>query len=147
MPFGKSLEEKEAERAEKERKRAEAARQEAEHRSAAEKAAARERFLASPVGRATSAKERSQRFFEIQLVVGTTEGASSWLNGESSNTTPVTHAETLAKIEDVGWRLEHVGYVYIITREASRERGFTSGENTAVSGQTVGIFLFRNLDA
>ena len=147
MPFGKSIEEKEAERAEKERKRAEAARLEAEMRSAAENAAARERFLASPVGRATTAKESGQRFFEIQLVVGTTEGTSSWLNGDSSNTTPVTHADTLTRIEDVGWRLEHVGYVYIITREASRDRGFSSGENTAVSGQTIGIYLFRNRDA
>jgi hypothetical protein len=53
----------------------------------------------------------------------------------------------LAAIEDIGWRLVHVGYVFVVTGESSHERVFSSGDNIAVSGQTIGIYLFRNLGA
>ncbi len=147
MPFGRSIEEKEAARAEKERVRAEQARQEADRRAAETAAAERARYLASPVGRATMAKQDGARFFEVKLVVSTTEGNTSWISGESSATSSITHTDTLGKIEDVGWRLEHVGYVFIVTSESTRERGFSTGENVAVNGQTMGIYLFRNADA
>jgi len=34
-----------------------------------------------------------------------------------------------------------------VTSESTRERGFSTGENVAVNGQTMGIYLFRNADA
>jgi hypothetical protein len=147
MPFGRSIEEKEAARAEKERVRADRARQEAERLAAERAAAEHARYLASPVGRATMAKQDGARFFEVKLVVSTTEGSTSWISGESSATSSITHTDTLGEIEDVGWRLEHVGYVFIVTSESTRERGFSTGENVAVNGQTMGIYLFRNADA
>lgn len=33
-----------------------------------------------------------------------------------------------------------------VAKESSTERVFLSGENTSVSGRTVGIYLFRNTD-
>jgi hypothetical protein len=70
----------------------------------------------------------------------------------SNNTTlgrtrAVTHAGTLAAIEAVGWRLEHVGYVFVVTSESSRDKLLASGQQVAVSGRTLGIYLFRNTDA
>jgi hypothetical protein len=53
-------------------------------------------------------------------------------------------AAILGEIESVGWRLEHAGYFYMITSETSSSRVFLSGEATAVSGVTVGVYLFRN---
>jgi hypothetical protein len=53
-------------------------------------------------------------------------------------------ARTLGEIERLGWRLEHVGYFFMITGETSTARVFVSGDNTAVSGVTVGVYLFRN---
>jgi hypothetical protein len=44
-------------------------------------------------------------------------------------------------------RLEHVSYIFMITGETSTQRVFASGEATAVSGVTVGVYLFRNTDA
>jgi hypothetical protein len=58
-----------------------------------------------------------------------------------------THAGTLAAIEAVGWKLEHVGYVFMITGESSRDKFLATGERTAVSGQTIGIYLFRRADS
>ena len=51
---------------------------------------------------------------------------------------------TLGEIERLGWRLEHAGYFFMITGETSTARVFVSGDNTAVSGVTVGVYLFRN---
>jgi hypothetical protein len=65
--------------------------------------------------------------------------------GSGQNRT-ATHAGTLAAIETAGWRLKHVGYIFMITGESSADRLLGTGQNTAASGETVGIYLFRNSD-
>jgi hypothetical protein len=104
-------------------------------------------ILASPIGQATTAKEQGQGFFEIQLKVGPPSGRPSF-SGLPTRTNPetktLTHAGTLAAIEAVGWRLEHVGYVFVVAEESSRRKLLK--EQTAVSGETIGIYLFRNID-
>src|SRR5690348_13738887 len=91
MPFGKSADEKAVEGAARE---AEAAREAAaEAAAAAREAEAQKRaaYLASPVGRATTAKEKGQRFFEIQLVVGASQRSTSVFDpaGSTSGSTRV----------------------------------------------------------
>lgn len=127
---------KDAERARAEQERAEQARHEQEQR---ERAA----FLATPVGAATAAKEAGQRFFEVQLEVGGHRGSAGFgtASGQRSAT---SSAEVLRQIEDIGWSLEHAGYFFMITGESSTDRMFISGEETAVSGVTIGVYLFRN---
>jgi hypothetical protein len=41
-------------------------------------------------------------------------------------------------------KAEHAGYFFMITGESSTQRVFATGDNTAVSGVTVGVYLFRN---
>ncbi len=53
-------------------------------------------------------------------------------------------AATLGEIEKLGWHLEHAGYYFMVTGETSTSRVFVTGEATAVSGVTVGVYLFRN---
>lgn len=138
MAFGKSPEEKAAEKAAAEQQAAQLAQQRA--------AAA---FLASPEGQATTAKQQNQGFLEVQLVVGSSQRVSSIFNpdptGSGQNRT-ATHAGTLAAIESIGWHLEQVGYIFMVTGESSSDRILGTGQNTAVSGETVGIYLFRNSD-
>jgi hypothetical protein len=145
MAFGKSPEEKAAEKAAAEQQ---AAQQAAQAAQAAQQQAMAQ-FLASPVGLATTAKQQKQGFLEVQLTVGSSQRVASFFNpnpaGSGENRT-ATHAGTLAAIEAVGWRLEHVGYIFMITGESSSERIIGGGQNTAVSGETVGIYLFRNSD-
>ncbi len=139
MAFGKSAEEKAAEQAAQEQQAAQLRQQQAQAA-----------FLVSPEGMATTAKQQRQGFLEIQLVVGSSQRVSSIFNpdptGSGENRT-ATHAGTLAAIESIGWRLEHVGYIFMITGESSADRIFGTGQNTAVSGETVGIYLFRNSDS
>jgi hypothetical protein len=145
MVFGKSEEEKAADEAEK------AAHRAADEQNAAAAAKRKEQadFLRHPIGQAWTAKQQNQGFFEVQLVVGESQRNSSIFNpdpnGYGLNRT-ASHAGTLAAIESIGWHLEHAGYVFLITGESSSDKLFATGENTAVSGQTVGVYLFRNTD-
>ena len=138
----RSAEEKESERQQREAEQArEAAAQEEQRRLAA---AERERaaYLASPVGAATAAREAGEEFFELQLEVRTQQGQVSFGQADSSHTVK-SSASVLAQVEAVGWRLEHAGYYFAVTGQSSTERVFLSGENTAVTGVTVGAYLFR----
>jgi hypothetical protein len=139
----KSAEEREAERRarQEEQNREEAARSE-QTRAAAEKRE-RDAFLATPAGAATAAKENGQMFFEIQLEVGSHAGSAGFGTADSRRTTS-SSAAVLGEIEKLGWHLEHVGYYFMITGETSTSRVFVTGEATAVSGVTIGVYLFRN---
>ena len=53
------------------------------------------------------------------------------------------NAEMLAAIEDAGWCLEHVGYVFVVTDERSQNLMLRGGQRIDVHGETVGIYLFR----
>jgi hypothetical protein len=92
------------------------------------------------------ADERARRAWAsspVQLEVGSHVGTASW--GAASGTQAVaSSAGTLRDIERVGWRLEHASHVFMVTGQTSTERVFLSGENTAVSGSMVGVYLFRN---
>jgi len=138
MAFGKTAEQKVAEET-----------QRAAERAAKEQERARREFLASPIGQATTAKEQSQGFFEVQLKVGSSQRDSTvWgtNNTNISQNKTETHAGTLAAIEAIGWRLEHVGHVFVVTSESSRDKLLSTGQQTAVSGDTIGIYLFRNTE-
>jgi hypothetical protein len=75
--------------------------------------------------------------------VGSHAGSAGFGSIDSRRTT-ASSAASLGEIEKLGWRLEHVGYYFMITGETSTDRVFVSGEATAVSGVTVGVYLFRN---
>lgn len=134
-----SAEEKEAKR--RARLAEEAARQAAadEQRKAREHAA----WAASPVGRATLAKQAGQRFLELQLQVGSHRGDAMFGSTTSTRTESSSEA-VLADIEELGWQLEHAGYFFMTTGQSSTGKVFLSGEETSVSGVTVGVYLFRN---
>jgi hypothetical protein len=139
----KSGEERAADRREREAARAEEARAAEERARTAEEQRKREAFLATPVGAATAAKEAGQLFFEVQLEVGGHLGTTGFGSTDGRRST-TSSAVTLADIENVGWRLEHAGYFYMITSEASSDRMFMTGQATAVSGVTIGVYLFRS---
>jgi hypothetical protein len=138
----KSAEEKEVER---QQRAAELARQKAAQDQRRREAAAesqRRAFLASPVGAATAARDAGERFFELQLEVRSQQGQASF-GGVTSTGSVTSSATVLAEIEALGWRLEHASYYFAVTGQSSTEKVFLSGENTAVTGVTVGAYLFR----
>lgn len=139
----RSAEERAAGRREREAEQARVQAARAEQARAAEEQRQREAFLATPVGAATAAKEAGQPFFEVQLEVGSHVGSAGFGSTEGRRIIS-SSAVTLGEIEKLGWRLEHASYYFMITSETSTSRAFVSGEATAISGVTVGVYLFRN---
>lgn len=140
MAFFKSPEEREEDArraAELERQRA----AEAERERAARRLAA---FEASPVGRARSAFERGDRFFQIELDAGALTGEASMFGpSEARISAHRDESDLLGLIEDEGWRLEHAGWVFIETGSTSTDRLLSSGEGTVTRGVVSGVYLFR----
>lgn len=135
-------------RARKEAERQARERALAEQQHAKKEARARQEWADSPLGRASAAKEAGQPFFEIQLEVGRAEGQAMWGTRNYASSEQITSsAELLGAIEELGWRLEHAGYIFRMTGQSSTERMFVSGEESAVSGVTLGIYLFRSVAA
>jgi hypothetical protein len=138
-----SAEEKAAKKQAREAEEAQAAADRAAQEQAAAEERRRQAWLAGPVGAATAAKTAGQGFFEVQLEVGAHQGTASW-GAATGRRDVVSSAGTLGEIEQVGWRLEHASHVFMVTGQTGTERVFLSGENTAVSGAMVGVYLFRN---
>jgi hypothetical protein len=139
----KSAEERAAEKAQREAQEARDQAAQAERAKAAEEERQRAAFLATPIGRATAAKEAGQEFFEVQLPVATHAGSAGFGSADGRHSTQ-SSAVTLGEIEKLGWRLEHAGYVYMVTRESSTDHFMVTGQEVAVSGTTMGVYLFRN---
>ena len=139
----KSAEERAAERRKREAEQAREQAALAEQARAEEEQRKRDAFLATPVGAATAAKEAGEPFFEIQLELGGHVGSASFGSAAGHRMTS-SSAATLGEIEKLGWRLEHAGYYFMVTGETSTSRVFVTGDATAVSGVTVGVYLFRN---
>src|SRR5450756_1010720 len=74
MAFGKTAEQKVADETQK-----------AAEGAAKDQERARREFLASPIGQATTAKEQDQRFFEIQLEVGSSQRDATVLGSHNTN--------------------------------------------------------------
>jgi hypothetical protein len=138
-----SAEEKAAKKQQREDDEKQAAAAQAAQVQAAADEKARRAWAASPTGGAAAAKLAGQEFFEVQLQVGSHTGTASWGAATGKRVT-VSSAGTLGDIERIGWRLEHASHVFMVTGQTSTDRVFLSGENTAVSGTMVGVYLFRN---
>jgi hypothetical protein len=105
---------------------------------------ARAKYLASPVGKAEAAYEAGQMFFQLTINISAIEGRSSdWNYSQSTRTRRFNAVDTLGQIEEMGWHLEHVGYVFVETGEIARSKALSSGSVTRTQGYVEGIYLFR----
>lgn len=104
----------------------------------------RQAWLKSPLGLATTAKESGNGFFEIELEVGSSSRTVMFGSADFGTHKKSDYTGLLSQIESIGWKLEHVGYYFMITGETSRDKFLASGQNTAVSGKSMGIYFFRN---
>ena len=132
--FKKSDEERAEELAQKEAARAQ---QESDKKHQA--------WLQTPIGMATSAKEAGNGFFEIELEIGSSKRTVSFGSADFGSHKKSDFTGLLSQIENIGWKLEHVGYYFMITGETSRDKFLASGQNTAINGKTMGVYLFRNV--
>jgi len=127
---------------EEQKQEAKAAREASELEAKNAKAAAA--YAASPVGRAEASHQNGDAFFQVEIEVSALTGFSS-VFGSSDNALRHTGVATdvLGRIEAKGWRLEHVGYVFIETGSTSTNRVLSTGQGVVTRGNVTGIYLFR----
>jgi len=126
-------------------KRKEAERREEERREEDERRRA-EAFAKTPAGQARAARAAGTRTFQLSLPLSQTTGHTVAMMGAYATTTNTQHASTIDSVEDEGWRLEHAGYVYRVTGSVSRDKFLASGQQEAVHGEIVGVYIFRIAD-
>lgn len=122
----------------------------AKERKVAEERArqAAEAFARSPAGQARAAKAANRTIFQTEMALSQTQGTTFMdLSSHSNSSAAFDYGAIIESIEAEGWRLEHVGYVYRVIGSSSRDRHLSSGQNEVVSGQIVGIYLFRAVEA
>lgn len=101
-------------------------------------------YAASPVGMAYAAKSRGDAFFQVELEINSVSGNSQWGSAQGRVRGAGGRPDVLGQIEEIGWRLEHVGYVFIETGSTSTNRVLGTGQGVVTKGLTQGIYLFRN---
>ena len=148
-------------RAKKEREKARERLRKRKEKQRQQEAQQRREWATTDHGRAKLAHDAGEMFFQIQRVVSKTRGAlmigalTQEVKGPSGfdrlfnklvgarNDLPIT--QTLAVVEHLGWRLMDVGYVYRQTAAESRDYLLRSGQDVAMSGELVAIYLFRRI--
>jgi hypothetical protein len=143
MALFKTDEEKAAERAERDRANAAYAQQHAAAQAAFLRQKADAERAANPLGQAELALQSGLGFLEIQLEVSRITGQAGFGEKSATEQRSTEHLRILEQVEAMGWRLEHVGYVFVMTGEVSTDKVLVSGQHTAVNGKTMGIYLFR----
>lgn len=100
-------------------------------------------FAKTPAGQARAAKNAGSKIFQIALPLSKTSADVVAMLGAYTSTKDSQHGSVLDSIEAEGWLLEHTGYVYRVTRSVSRDKFMSSGQQEAVEGEIVGIYIFR----
>lgn len=97
------------------------------------------------VSRARAALAAGSKLFQIALPLSQTAATVVAMSHASVHTRTTEHASMLDAIEAEGWRLEHANYVYRVTGSVSRDKFLSSGQQEAVSGEIIGVYLFRRV--
>ena len=100
-------------------------------------------YAASPIGQAHAAFDNGSAFFQLELDVSTLTGAPSAFGASGNVVKRQGRPDLLGQIEEIGWRLEHVGYVFVETGSTSSNRMMSSGQAVVTRGVVQGIYLFR----
>ena len=90
---------------------------------------------------------RFNAFFQAELAHADVTGSANLLyrldnnDGAIGRRGPAT--DLLGRIELAGWRLEHANWVYVQTGQNSRDKFLSTGQQVVVTGEVIGIYLFR----
>jgi len=107
---------------------------------------AAEQHANSPLGRAERAKGNGDAFFQLEIDISRLHGTSGLGSSSGRERRTGGRPDLLGQIEEIGWRLDHVGYVFVETGATSTNRTLGTGQGTVTKGLVRGIYLFRNTD-
>lgn len=103
-------------------------------------------YWASPQGKAAQAFARGDEFFQIEIPHSSVTGFTNAAFNSATQATirrKLSRTDLLGQIEETGWHLLHADWVYIQTGQNSRDKFLASGQHVVVTGEVIGIYLFR----
>ena len=87
------------------------------------------------------------KIFQIDLPLSSTKARVEAMVGAYADSSDAKdYSNEIQSVEGEGWRLEHANYIYRITGSVSRDKFLASGQQEAVSGEIIGIYIFRSND-
>lgn len=104
------------------------------------------RYAESPEGLARGAFARGDGFFQLMMPAGALAGEPSLLGSSENRIEGAGDPHVLALVEREGWRLEHVGYVFVETGATTTNRMFNTGQGVVTRGVVQGVYLFRRAE-
>lgn len=137
--FGKSDDEKEAQRLAKQAADLERSLDKQGKKQEQEQQA----FLHSPPGKARTAFARGDAVFQYELDVMTQQAIIVAMLGSGTSKKSTDPTDVLNAVCREGWKLVTGSFVFIHEGEQSRDKFMSSGQNVAVKGRVMGYYLFN----
>lgn len=106
-----------------------------------------EQWVTTSPGRARLAYERGDAMFQCGLIIATQQGHVEAGVGVSGRASYQDANPNLNAIVAEGWELVSFSAVFVPTEAGSRDKFLSSGQQVAVSGETVGYYVFRRRPA
>jgi len=104
-------------------------------------------YAASPAGRARSAYEAGDHLFQFEMDVMNQQAIIVAMVGSNTAKTSSDPSVVINSIAHEGWDLVNASHVFVQMGQQSRDKFLASGQNVAISGATVGYYMFRRGDA
>lgn len=104
------------------------------------------KWLTTPPGRARAAYQRGDQLFQVGLELAAQIGEVAHGVGLNHHTQFQDANPVINAIAAEGWELVSMSTVYVINEMGSRDKLTVSGQQTAVSGKTIGYYVFRRRD-
>lgn len=107
----------------------------------------RDEFFGTPAGQARLAFERGDHVFQYSLNVMSQKAIIVAMVGSNVAQKTADPSVILNSVCAEGWELVNGSFVFVETGQQSRDKFMSSGQNVAVSGATVGYYLFKRREA
>lgn len=104
-----------------------------------------EQFNDTPKGQARLARERGDTIFQAALTVSRQRAVIAPMVGSTTSVAKTDISSELNDIISEGWELINSSVVFEMHGQESRDKFLSSGQQVAVSGESVGYYLFRRL--
>jgi hypothetical protein len=104
-------------------------------------------FAGSPAGKAREAFERGDKLFQYSANVMSQQAIIVAMVGSNTTQRSSDPTDVLNSVCNEGWELVNGSFVFVETGQQSRDKFLASGQNVAVSGATMGYYLFRRSEA
>lgn len=117
------------------------------HEQAEVIARAKSAFEATPAGLARAAFDRGDQVFQYQANVMAQQAIIVAMVGSNTSQRTTDPSVILNSVSNEGWDLVNGSFVFIETGQQSRDKFLSSGQNVAISGATIGYYLFKRAPA